>query len=39
MVGAGVEVGLRMLERDPPDVERAVAFVTNVFLGAFERIG
>jgi AcrR family transcriptional regulator len=39
MVGAGVEVGLRMVERDPPDVERAVAFVTNVFLGAFERIG
>jgi hypothetical protein len=39
MVGAGVEVGLRMVERDPPDVERAVTFVTNVFLGAFERIG
>jgi len=39
MVGAGVEVGLRMVEREPLDVERAVAFVTNVFLGAFERIG
>jgi AcrR family transcriptional regulator len=39
MVGAGVEIGLHMLERDPPDVERAVAFVTDVFLGAFERIG
>jgi AcrR family transcriptional regulator len=39
MVGAGVEVGLRMVERDPPDVERSVAFVTDVFLGAFERIG
>jgi AcrR family transcriptional regulator len=39
MVGAGVEVGLRMVERDPPDVERAVTFVTNVFLGAFERMG
>ena len=39
MVGAGVEVGLRMVEREPPDVERAVAFVTDVFLGAFERIG
>jgi AcrR family transcriptional regulator len=38
MVGAGVEVGLLMVERDPPDVERTVAFVTNVFLGAFERI-
>ena len=39
MVGAGVEIGLHMVERDPPDVERAVAFVTDVFLGAFERIG
>jgi AcrR family transcriptional regulator len=39
MVGAGVEVGLRMVEREPLDVERAVVFVTNVFLGAFERIG
>lgn len=39
MVGAGVEVGLRMVERDPLDVDRAVWLVTNVFLGAFERIG
>ena len=39
MVGAGVEIGLHMVERDPPDVERAVSFVTDVFLGAFERIG
>jgi AcrR family transcriptional regulator len=39
MVGAGVEVGLRMVESEPPDVERSVAFVTDVFLGAFERIG
>jgi AcrR family transcriptional regulator len=39
MVGAGVEVGLRMFEREPPDVERAVDFVTNVFLGAYERMG
>jgi len=39
MVGAGVEIGLHMVERDPPDVERAVNFVTDVFLGAFERMG
>jgi AcrR family transcriptional regulator len=39
MVGAGVEIGLHMVECDPPDVERAVRFVTDVFLGAFERIG
>ncbi|MEA2275882.1 MAG: hypothetical protein QOI62_696 [Solirubrobacteraceae bacterium] len=38
MVGAAVEVGLRMVERDPPDVEGAAAFVTDVFLGAFERM-
>jgi AcrR family transcriptional regulator len=38
MVGAGVEVGLRMVDRDPPDVESAVAFVTDVFLGAFDRM-
>jgi len=39
MVGAAVEVGLRMVEREQLDVEGAVALVTNVFLGAFERIG
>jgi AcrR family transcriptional regulator len=38
MVGAGIEVGLRMVEREPLEVERTVAFVTNVFLGAFERM-
>jgi hypothetical protein len=38
MVGAAVEVGLRMVERDPPGVEGTVAFVTDVFLGAFERM-
>jgi AcrR family transcriptional regulator len=38
MVGAAVEVGLRMVERDPPDVEGAAAFVADVFIGAFERM-
>jgi AcrR family transcriptional regulator len=38
MVGAGVEVGLRVVERDPPDVEGAVAFVTYVFAGALQRV-
>lgn len=38
MVGAGFEVGVLMLERDPPDVERAVAFVTALFLGGIERM-
>jgi AcrR family transcriptional regulator len=34
MVGAGFEVAVRMLERDPPDVDGAVAFVTGIFLAA-----
>jgi AcrR family transcriptional regulator len=32
MVGAGFEVAVRMLDRTPPDVEGAVAFVTRIFL-------
>jgi AcrR family transcriptional regulator len=32
MVGAGFEVAVRMLDRDPPDVEGAVAFVSGIFL-------
>jgi AcrR family transcriptional regulator len=38
MVGAGFEVGVLMLEGDPPDVERAVTFVTDLFLGGIERM-
>ena len=38
MVGAGFEVAVLMLERDPPDVEGAVAFVTSLFLGGIERL-
>jgi AcrR family transcriptional regulator len=38
MVGAGVEVGMRMVERDPLDVEETVMFCTNIFLGAFNRL-
>jgi AcrR family transcriptional regulator len=36
MVGAGFEVAVRMLERDPPDVEAAVAFVSRIFLAGIE---
>jgi AcrR family transcriptional regulator len=39
MVGAGFEVAVLMLEREPPDVEGAVAFVTALFLGGIERMG
>jgi len=38
MVGAGVEVGMRMVEREPLDVEEAVVFCTSIFLGAFSRL-
>jgi AcrR family transcriptional regulator len=34
MVGAGFEVAVRMLERDPPDVDGAVDFVSRLFLAA-----
>jgi AcrR family transcriptional regulator len=39
MFGAGFEVGVRMLERDPPDVEGATAFVTGLFLGGLRQAG
>jgi AcrR family transcriptional regulator len=38
MVGAGFEIGVLMLEREPTDVEGAVAFVTALFLGGIERL-
>ncbi len=34
MVGTAFELGTRMSERDPPDVEGAVAFATKLFTGA-----
>jgi AcrR family transcriptional regulator len=39
MVGAGVECGVAMLEREPHDVERCVAFATGLFTGGLERLG
>ena len=33
MAGVAVEVALRMVEREPADVEGATAFVTRLFLG------
>ena len=38
MVGAAVEVGIAMVADDPIDVERAVACVTSIFVGAFEHM-
>ena len=34
MVGTALELASRMAERDPPDVEGAVAFATALFAGA-----
>jgi AcrR family transcriptional regulator len=39
MVGAALEVGVAMVKRDPPDVEGATRFATQVFLGGIERLG
>jgi AcrR family transcriptional regulator len=38
MVGAGIEVGVKMVEGDC-DVEAAVRFVTSLFLGGLDRLG
>jgi len=37
MVGGGFEIAVRMLEADPPDVEGAVAFATELFAGGLSR--
>jgi len=39
MVGAALELGVAMIQRDPPDVEGATQFATDVFLGGIERLG
>jgi AcrR family transcriptional regulator len=39
MAGVGVEVGIRMIEREPPDVDGATKFATALFLGGLERLG
>jgi hypothetical protein len=38
MVALGVELGVRMIERDPPDVEGATRFATELFLGGLDRL-
>jgi hypothetical protein len=38
MVGAALEVGVTMVQREPPDVEGATRFATQVFLGGIERL-
>jgi AcrR family transcriptional regulator len=38
MVGTAFELGVRMVEDDPPDVEGATRFATELFLGGFGRL-
>ncbi len=38
MSGAALELGTRMIERDPPDVPGAARFATELFLGGIERL-
>jgi AcrR family transcriptional regulator len=39
MVGTGFEVAVRMVERDPVDVEGAAHFATALFVGGIEALG
>jgi AcrR family transcriptional regulator len=39
MAGAALELGVRMAERDPPDIDGAARFATELFLGGIARLG
>jgi AcrR family transcriptional regulator len=39
MVAVGLELGDRLMERDPPDVEGATRFATELFVGGLEHAG
>ncbi len=39
MAGVALELGVRMAERTPPDVEGAARFATELFLGGIARLG
>jgi AcrR family transcriptional regulator len=39
MAGVALEVGVRMAERDPPDVQGAARFATELFLGGIAKLG
>jgi hypothetical protein len=38
MVAVGIELGERLIERDPPDVDGATAFAAGLFLGGLQRL-
>jgi AcrR family transcriptional regulator len=39
MAGVALELGVRMIERRPPDVDGATRFATELFLGGIGRLG
>jgi AcrR family transcriptional regulator len=39
MAGVALELGVRMAEREPVDVDGAARFATQLFLGGIERLG
>lgn len=39
MIAVGLELGSRLVEREPPDVEGATRFATGLFLGGLPRLG
>jgi hypothetical protein len=39
MAGVALELGVRMAERDPPDISGAARFATELFLGGIARLG
>ena len=38
MMAIGIELGLRLIERDPPDVDGATRFATDLFLGGLAQL-
>lgn len=38
MAGVGLELGIRMAEREPPDVDGATRFATELFVGGYARL-
>jgi AcrR family transcriptional regulator len=38
MIGAGFELGVLMVERDPPDIDGATEMATTLFLGGISRL-
>ncbi|MFM9126465.1 MAG: hypothetical protein ACKOTA_02645 [Solirubrobacterales bacterium] len=39
MIGAGLEIGFRILDDPGLGADEAVAFLREVYLGAYERLG